>query len=52
MDSFTLAVASALAATIMAVSMGLLYLASSRRVCLFNWAVAGLSALFRIGGEE
>jgi len=42
MDSFTLAVASALAATIMAVSMGLLYLASSRRVCLFNWAVAGL----------
>jgi len=42
MDSFTLAVASALAATIMAASMGLLYLASSRRVCLFNWAVAGL----------
>jgi diguanylate cyclase (GGDEF)-like protein len=42
MDSFTLAVASALAATIMAISMGLLYLASSRRVCLYNWAMAGL----------
>jgi len=42
MDSFTLVVASALAATIMAGSMGLLYLASSRRVCLFNWAMAGL----------
>jgi diguanylate cyclase (GGDEF)-like protein len=42
MDSFTLVVAAALAATIMAVSMSLLYLASSRRVCLFNWAVAGV----------
>ena len=42
MDSYTLAVASALAATIMAVSMGLLYFASSRRVCLFDWAVAGV----------
>lgn len=42
MDSFTLVVASALAATIMAASMGMLYLASSRRVCLFDWAVAGL----------
>jgi len=42
MDPFTLVVASALAATIMAASMGLLYLASSRRVCLFDWAMAGL----------
>ena len=42
MDSFTLVVASALAATIMAASMGLLYLASSRRVCLFDWTIAGL----------
>jgi diguanylate cyclase (GGDEF)-like protein len=42
MDSFTLVVASALAATIMAGSMGLLYLASSRRVCLFDWAMAGV----------
>jgi diguanylate cyclase (GGDEF)-like protein len=42
MDAFTLVVASALTGTIMAVSMGLLYLASSRRACLFDWALAGL----------
>jgi diguanylate cyclase (GGDEF)-like protein len=42
MDAFTLVVASALAGTIMAVSMGLLYLASSRRACLFDWSLAGL----------
>jgi len=42
MDAFTLTVASALAGTIMCCSMGLLYLASSRRVCLFDWALAGL----------
>jgi len=42
MDAFTLVVACALAGAIMAVSMGLLYLASSRRVCLSDWALAGL----------
>ncbi len=42
MDAFTLTVACALAGTIMCGSMGLLYLASARRVCLFNWALAGL----------
>jgi diguanylate cyclase (GGDEF)-like protein len=42
MDAFTLVVASALAGMIMAVSMGLMYFASSRRACLFDWSLAGL----------
>jgi diguanylate cyclase (GGDEF)-like protein len=41
MDAFTLVVAAALASTIMATSMGLLYLASSRQACLVDWALAG-----------
>jgi len=41
MDAFTLVVAAALVSTIMAGSMGLLYLASSRQVCLVDWALAG-----------
>jgi len=42
MDVFTLVVACALGGAVMAVSMGLLYLASARRACLFHWALAGL----------
>jgi diguanylate cyclase (GGDEF)-like protein len=42
MDSFTLIVAAALAALIMATCMGLLYFASARQRCLVDWAVAGL----------
>lgn len=42
MDSFTLVVACALGGMIMAGSMGMLYLASARRVCLSDWAMAGL----------
>jgi diguanylate cyclase (GGDEF)-like protein len=42
MDAFTLVVAAALASTIMAASMGLLYLTSSRQVCLIDWALAGV----------
>ena len=42
MDAFTLVVASALAGTIMAGSMGLLYAASARQVCLIDWGLAGL----------
>lgn len=41
MDAFTLVVAAALASTIMAGSMGLLYLASSRQACLVDWTLAG-----------
>ena len=41
MDAFTLVVAAALASAIMASSMGLLYLASSRQLCLVDWALAG-----------
>ena len=41
MDTFTLVVAAALASAIMAGSMGLMYLASSRQVCLLDWALAG-----------
>lgn len=42
MDSFTLVVASALVAGIMAASMLLLYRASSRRPCLLDWSLSGL----------
>lgn len=42
MDSFTLVVTAVLAATIMASSMGLLYLAGSRQACLLDWALSGL----------
>lgn len=42
MDVFTLVVACALVGAVMTVSMGLLYLVSARRACLFNWALAGL----------
>lgn len=41
MDAFTLVVVSALAATIMTCSMGLLYLAGSRQACLLDWTVTG-----------
>jgi diguanylate cyclase (GGDEF)-like protein len=41
MDPFTLVVACALAAAIMATSMGLLYLAGSRQRCLLDWSAAG-----------
>ncbi len=41
MDAFTLVVAAALTSTIMAGSMALLYLASSRQVCLIDWTLAG-----------
>lgn len=41
MDTFTLVVATALAAVIMAGSMGLLYLASTRQRCLIDWTLAG-----------
>jgi diguanylate cyclase (GGDEF)-like protein len=42
MDSFTLVVASALVAGIMAASMFLLYRASSRERCLLDWSLSGL----------
>ena len=42
MDAFTLVVAAALASAIMAGSMGLLYLTSSRQTCLVDWALAGI----------
>jgi diguanylate cyclase (GGDEF)-like protein len=42
MDAFTLVVAAALASSIMAGSMGLLYLASSRQRSLVHWALAGI----------
>ncbi len=42
MDSFTLVVASGLAATIMACSMGLIYRAGTRQACLLDWMMAGL----------
>jgi diguanylate cyclase (GGDEF)-like protein len=45
MDSFTLVVASALAAGIMAASMLLLYRASSRQPCLLDWSLGGLCFL-------
>jgi len=41
MDSFTLVVASALVAGIMAISMLLLYRSSSRQRCLLDWSLAG-----------
>jgi diguanylate cyclase (GGDEF)-like protein len=42
MDSFTLVVASALVAAIMAASMLLLYRASSRQSCVLDWSLSGL----------
>lgn len=45
MDSFTLVVASALVAAIMAASMLLLYRASSRQRCLLDWSLSGLCFL-------
>jgi diguanylate cyclase (GGDEF)-like protein len=45
MDSFTLVVASALVAGIMAASMLLLYRASSRQPCLLDWSLSGLCFL-------
>jgi diguanylate cyclase (GGDEF)-like protein len=45
MDPFTLVVASALVAAIMAVSMLLIYRASSRQSCLLDWALSGLCFL-------
>lgn len=42
MDQFTLFVACALAAAIMAISMGMLYLAGSRQRCLLDWSTAGV----------
>jgi diguanylate cyclase (GGDEF)-like protein len=42
MDAFTLIVAAALASIIMAGSMGLLSIASSRQACLADWALAGI----------
>lgn len=42
MDTFTLVIAAALAAVIMAGSMGLLYLASTRQACLLDWTLAGV----------
>jgi diguanylate cyclase (GGDEF)-like protein len=42
MDAFTLVVAAALAAVIMAGSMGLVYLTSTRQACLVDWMLAGL----------
>jgi predicted signal transduction protein with EAL and GGDEF domain len=43
MDQFTLVVACALAAAIMAISMGMLYLTGSRQRCLLDWSGAGTS---------
>jgi diguanylate cyclase (GGDEF)-like protein len=45
MDAFTLIVASALVAAIMAASMLLLYRASSRQRCLLDWSLSGLCFL-------
>ena len=42
MDSFTLVVASAVVAGVMATSMLLLYRASSRQRCLLDWSLSGL----------
>lgn len=42
MDSFTLVVASAMVAGVMAASMLLLYRASSRQRCLLDWSLSGL----------
>jgi diguanylate cyclase (GGDEF)-like protein len=51
MDAFTLIVAAALAASTMAASMGLLYLASARQACLVDWtAAATLFALSNVMG--
>jgi diguanylate cyclase (GGDEF)-like protein len=61
MDPFTLVVACALAAAIMAVSMGMLYLAGTRQRCLLDWSAAGacfaVSSLiaafsFKMGGRH
>jgi len=42
MDSYTLVVVSALAGTIMAATMFLLYRASPRATCLLDWSLAGV----------
>lgn len=42
MDAYTLVVVSALAGTIMAATMFLLYRASPRSTCLLDWSMAGL----------
>jgi diguanylate cyclase (GGDEF)-like protein len=42
MDSFTLVIVSALASTILAATMSLLYRASPRATCLLDWSAAGL----------
>ena len=42
MDSFTLVIVSALASTILAATMFLLYRASPRATCLLDWSAAGL----------
>jgi diguanylate cyclase (GGDEF)-like protein len=41
MDPFTLVVVCALASIVMAISMGMLYLAGSRQRCLLDWSAAG-----------
>lgn len=41
MDPFTLVVSCALAAAILAASMGLLYLSGARQRCLLDWSAAG-----------
>lgn len=45
MDPFTLVIATAMAATIMAATMFLLHRASPRERCLLDWSLAGLSFL-------
>jgi len=42
MDSFTLVVASSLAAIILASSMGLIYRTGARQACLLDWMAAGV----------
>jgi diguanylate cyclase (GGDEF)-like protein len=42
MDSFTLVIVTALASTILAAAMFLLYRASPRATCLLDWSAAGL----------
>lgn len=51
MDNFTLALASAIAATVMAASLSLMYWYGARQRCLIEWALAGmLFAVSNIGG--
>lgn len=46
MDTYTLVVACMLLGAVMAVSMGMVYLAGARRPCLLDWSAAG--AMFAI----